>query len=1127
MRKLHTYLSYLLVSLAAFAVAAPLFAAPITSDQARTAAAKFVASDPIGSAVLKGRTVVDVLDLDGLWVATLSPSGHIIFSGSDLVEPIVGFSTGDFATPDPKSSACLMLEGVRRKSRAAEEAAEESGAASRNAKWEKFLATKTRAMLRAPSVAVSPELIITPPFLQSHYDQLQPYNDFCPIYDSGVYSQTYRGRTPCGCVATAAAQTLRHFRWPARIDKVYQCDHDFLNADGITTTFPIRFDGSVPLDWNAIDDSYASSYVVSNFNEVGYFIGEETRYDMRGKVAESERYPIGRLAMWMDVISQMAFKTNDSSAVYNNVMVNMSDWYTRGRLIALDNSSAYSQLKDDVTNGVPCTILITRYGEAMSQTNGHVVVAHGWAEDPSSHEQYVYLNFGYGGVYDGFYNIASDIMDYSKKDAYVGCYPRAKPQIEPLPKVCETNIVLNWDFPDFYNNNLSGFSVAVSRLSTTTTDFLDNFSDSSGVSSSDDIFVGYDSTYSYDGDLLCAASNSVGTYTFPDSYTLTSASVLTFKILSYYPNWQTFEIQASFNDGEWETVAVPMLNMAWEVEDNNWAASPASWSTERVYLGAHGGETARFRILKGRTSNRYFTSGRILLDDFQVADILEHEEVATYDVTAFERSCILPSLDEGTAYSFTVTPVVSDALVDGESSDPVSCVVAGWSRSAIPGEQTYSSKTFSFAVPDASGVWSYHIDNNPGTMVGDDYVKARFKCSVTATLPGYVTGASELSFDWSSNSFFDDGPETLSVTFEDTEGTIEQVWMQSNSANATRQGESVSLGRFAGKTGKVKIEYSHGGRNYIGDEYGGWIYSPRITHVQVITPPPVEWGDPVEMTDLGTPAILSVSNVVDGVVITNAVENFYRECKIGTTNEFEILCSEHVTNIFAHSSHLALVSDQQVTTRQIGPGVFRVSVDASGISEAQERSRMILTLEATDSYGTKAYKDLSLRFSIGGDPEPVDPLEVTTSTLPVTTNGVPYYTTLEATGGVEPYTWIVANSSGYNESRSANSFSECGSAQGWQTDDSCWKVLMPFEFPFYGSTYSNIWINSNGTLTFDGRFTSYTPAEDVLSNRCMIAVLWRSLSITNGNIYLDETIPGAMIIRWSGMYWHSGGDAEG
>ena len=37
---------------------------------------------------------------------------------------------------------------------------------------------------------------------------------------------------------------------------------------------------------------------------------------------------------------------------------------------------------------------------------------------------------------------------------------------EPLPKVCGPNITLNWHFPDFYNNNLSGFTVAVSKTAT-------------------------------------------------------------------------------------------------------------------------------------------------------------------------------------------------------------------------------------------------------------------------------------------------------------------------------------------------------------------------------------------------------------------------------------------------------------------------------------------------------------------------------------------------------------------------------------------------------------------------------------------------------------------------------------
>ena len=284
------------------AVAMSVVATPVTETDVRTAATKFVASDPVGSAILAGRTVSGVRDMDGLWIASLAPAGHVIFSGSDLVEPVIGFSLTDFAEPDPESPAYAMLDGAR----AASRTAEESGAGTRNAKWAKLLEQKTRALLRAASVEPSTEAIVVPPFMQSHYNQCQPYNDYSPVCNSKadtVKFLTNRGRSPCGCVATAAAQVFRHFRWPVRIDKTIQCNHSFTDTNEVETTFPIRFDGNVPIDWSDLNDDY-----------IKYSGGE---YDLRGFVEESDRYPIARLALWADVMAQMKFETTNSLARYD------------------------------------------------------------------------------------------------------------------------------------------------------------------------------------------------------------------------------------------------------------------------------------------------------------------------------------------------------------------------------------------------------------------------------------------------------------------------------------------------------------------------------------------------------------------------------------------------------------------------------------------------------------------------------------------------------------------------------------------------------------------------------------------------------------------------------------------
>ena len=624
----------------------------VDESTVKTAAEAFTSSDAIGSTILKGCAVSGLVQRQHLWIVSLEPSGHIVMRGSDLADPIVGFSMNNFAEPSPDSPAYAVLESA-----SASLAALEAQGGTRHARWTNLLGPVGRPLLKAGAVE-SPETILIPPLMESHWNQWQPYNDYSPVYiaeTNAIDHLKYRGRTPCGCVATAAAQVLRHFRWPARIDRVDSYSHNFTDTNNITRAYPIRFDGHLPIDWAALNDDYKVS-----------------ESDLRGTVKESARYHIARLVMFADVLAQMSFAGYGSAASFDTVEKNTSEWYTQGELV--DMSNRVEQIKTEIMAGVPCAISIAEYDD-KGQRQGHLAVAHGWAESGST--KYVYINFGWGGYNDGYYNLEDDITiekpkeEFTEKKAYLGFYPRAKPQLDPLPKVCETSTTLNWHFPDIYTNNLSGFTVSISRIATTPSTFLDDFSNSTGTSSPiGRVYVTTDSIGNdgNDGSLLFAKPTDVGTYTFPDSYMLTSASVLTFKLYSFAALGAEYKIEARFNGGDWTTLYTPLLK-------TDWGAS--GWSKERIYLGSHGGQTAQFRI-SNRHSGQYYPQpeSRILLDDFTVTEVLAPVELASIEVDKTARSLVLNGLTAGETYSFTVTPNISGALVDGETSEPVSTVIA-------------------------------------------------------------------------------------------------------------------------------------------------------------------------------------------------------------------------------------------------------------------------------------------------------------------------------------------------------------------------------------------------------------------------------------------------------------------
>lgn len=932
-------------------VAVTANAAWVSEQDARKAAEAFVKNDAVGRAVLSGCDVDAISRRGNIWVTALSPSGQVLLSGSDLADPIVGFSKNDFSEPDPDSPAYAYLAGID-----ASLATLESNGGTRHERWNRLLADGTGKRLKAADIE-NPATVVIPPFLESHYNQWQPYNDYAPVYDSCTNNlNPYRGRCPCGCVATATSQGFRHFRWPARIDRVDSFSHYFTDASNVTRSFPLRFDGHVPMDWAALEDDYDSEaggeWVPDPDRPGTGWLIWKSHTDLRGTVPEATRYPIARLIMFADVLAHMSFEADGSGANYDTVASSASDWYTPGTWV----SATDARVQADIARGVPVQVTIP----------GHAIVGHGWANDGDN--TYLYVNYGWGGNNDGYYNINSSTI----QKVYVGHYPRAKPQIDPLPKVCGTSLTLNWHFPDFYTNNLSGFTVSISRTATTPSTFLDNFSASSGSSSSSaDIYIATDSA-GYDGNLLFTKPTAAGSYTFPDSYTLTSASVLTFKLYSFAALGAVYRIEARFNGGEWTPLYTPALK-------TDWGAS--GWSTESIYLGSRGGQTAQFRISNSHSGSWYSQDeSRILLDDFRVTDVLAPVAPEIQNVGKTARSLALTGLVAGATYSFAVTPNVSGALVNGESSEPVSTSIAGSRNTPIPGEQTYNLSTLSFSASDTSGTWSYS-----GTAVDDTSVGDGWNCSITCAVSGEFTSTSILSFDWTANDFYGEHNgvscyDVLSATFKASDGTESPLWSINNtSAKTSRQHVSCNLATLNGQTGKIVISYSHVGGGY---SRGGVIYAPQITNVLVPSVPAVAWNTET-LTALGAPEIRSVSSSSEG---------FYRECGLGATT-FDVTCSESVTSLTARPSHLALVGDGDVTVTPKGNGRFSVTVRPSGVTEGNARSRMILTLAATDANGTTAYKDLSLRFA------PMDTVVAAVTVNAATSSGDAFSVEI-------PYEWI-------------------------------------------------------------------------------------------------------------------------
>ena len=651
--------------LAASVLAGPIVqGARIDEGAAAQAAVRFLDTD-IGISVLSERTIGSMLQRGSLWVVSLSPSGHILVSGSDKATPIVGFSENDFSEGEEDSPERAAIDAAD----AAVAAAEADETKGRHARWEKIMGNGARGfrLLANSDAGVNIE-----PFITSRYNQCQPWNDLTPVVSKDVDAY-YRGRSLAGCVSVADAALYRAVRWPVYPARTDTVTHSFRGG-----TFDIRFDGSAPFNWDLMQDTYPVAG------------------DLRGRLAEDVRYEIGHFLMWLNHSARMTYNAGESTSTkYNAAHGGERDWYTIGRNMVPTAEGVEDIVTTTLAAGIPVFVGV----------GGHAVVADGWKTEDG--ESYVDLVYGWGGA-GTWYSLESGPVRYF----WVEHYPRAKPQLDPIPRVSEGSLTLSWHFPDCYTNSLYMFYVRGKRRSSAApTTWTADFSDATTGSGYPD---GVWTTYGFeDGSLaLDAMDLTYGFYQFSTPLTITGDSVLSLNVRgggynSGDANKDNIVIEICGEDGNWRELFVP---------ECNWSFWPGSWKRNSCSLAEYAGQTVQLRIYKRHTTY----NGRVDIGDFKVTNVIPLEgETILKMAAATARSITLEELQPGSDYSFTVMPYLYGALVPGETSDAKITTIEG--SHAVVGGSGETENLTATGMPEFVSI-QYAANGNSAKDLTDGYL---------------------------------------------------------------------------------------------------------------------------------------------------------------------------------------------------------------------------------------------------------------------------------------------------------------------------------------------------------------------------------------------------------------------
>lgn len=221
------------------------------------------------------------------------------------------------------------------------------------------------------------------PICKTRWDQGAPYNDQCPVLGG------YRSYT--GCVATALAQVLKVYEYPEK------CSGGTYSYKWTTggQTLSMNFD-DVTLDWDNMVDVYTSSAtdeqknaVATLMKAIGYACDME--YSYWGSGADSRSGVVGLVRN---------FGYDCTAQHLERSWFTLSQWQ---EMVYDVLASGYPLYYDGVT--------------ADAEPVGHAFVVDGYKSDG-----YFHLNWGWGGVSDGYFRLTA--LD-PEAQGIGGAYPSA------------------------------------------------------------------------------------------------------------------------------------------------------------------------------------------------------------------------------------------------------------------------------------------------------------------------------------------------------------------------------------------------------------------------------------------------------------------------------------------------------------------------------------------------------------------------------------------------------------------------------------------------------------------------------------------------------------------------------
>ena len=345
---------------ASLLIATMAIAAPVSMNQAQQRATVFMSERHPGKLVQLTPAATPKMMASGNNPAfyifnTMGNKGFVIASGDDRTMPILGYTDqGNFDPDKMPANMKVWLQNYE----------------------EQILALDELGITTTfdESLMVKPTRNSISPLITSHWDQGAPYWDQCPVFmDIDQNGDTISEMSYTGCVATSMAQIMNYYKYPLYCTQTipsYEMTYYWNEEYYITDTDPLT---PIMFDWDNMRDNYT---------------GAET---------QAEKDAVAWLMLYAGCAAHMNYGVNASSTSDPYIPTAFNEYFNYDAKLVYrsdyDQDDWEEMIYQELYAGRPLI-----YNGRSGTGGGHSFICDGYA-----YGDYFHINWGWGGLGDGYF----------------------------------------------------------------------------------------------------------------------------------------------------------------------------------------------------------------------------------------------------------------------------------------------------------------------------------------------------------------------------------------------------------------------------------------------------------------------------------------------------------------------------------------------------------------------------------------------------------------------------------------------------------------------------------------------------------------------------------------------------